>query len=252
MASTAGEIEKKISKQACDVLDELRRAGQLCDAVITVDDDAHFTVHRAIMSACSPYFRALFTNEINDTEKRQVHIPGVASDMMALIIDYAYTRDVNVNPANVERLLPAADQFHVLGLVKACTHFLSQQLDYENCIGIRKFAHDFFCDSLEKKSTAFIMENFMEVSTKSNEFLNLSQEELVSILEKDELNAKTEEAVFDSVIRWISHDPPKRKAHILPLLKTIRLGLLGIQYFVETAKVSNLEVSHLFNYFAYH
>jgi len=57
--------------EACNVLSDLRKNGQLCDAVIRVGD-GHFTVHRAIMSACSPYFRALFTNGIHETDKREV------------------------------------------------------------------------------------------------------------------------------------------------------------------------------------
>jgi len=57
--------------EACNVLNDLRKSGQLCDAVLRVED-GHFTVHRAIMSACSPYFRALFTNGIHETDKREV------------------------------------------------------------------------------------------------------------------------------------------------------------------------------------
>ena len=53
------------------MLNDLRKSGQLCDAVLRVED-GHFTVHRAIMSACSPYFRALFTNGIHETDKREV------------------------------------------------------------------------------------------------------------------------------------------------------------------------------------
>jgi len=57
--------------KACNVLNDLRKNGQLCDAVIRVED-GHFRVHRAIMSACSPYFRALFTNGMHETDKREV------------------------------------------------------------------------------------------------------------------------------------------------------------------------------------
>jgi len=61
--------------EACNVLNDLRKNGLLCDAVIRVED-GHFTVHRAIMSACSPYFRALFTNGIHETDKREVRLRG--------------------------------------------------------------------------------------------------------------------------------------------------------------------------------
>jgi len=60
------------------VLNDLRKNGQLCDAVIRVED-GHFTVHRAIMSACSPYFRALFTNGMHETDKREVTVTTVVN-----------------------------------------------------------------------------------------------------------------------------------------------------------------------------
>jgi len=80
----------------------------------------------------------------------QVFIPGVTSDMMGLIVDYAYTRDADVSADNIERLLPAADQFHVLGLLKRCCDFLAAWIDVDNCIGIRNFARAYFCGSLER------------------------------------------------------------------------------------------------------
>jgi hypothetical protein len=46
---------------------DLRKKGQLCDAVIKVDG-REFPIHRAIMSGCSPYFRGLFTDSLNHTE----------------------------------------------------------------------------------------------------------------------------------------------------------------------------------------
>ena len=65
------DTERKISVQAVNVLNELRRSGQLCDAVIKVEGRS-FPVHRAILSACSPYFRALFTNGMTETGQREV------------------------------------------------------------------------------------------------------------------------------------------------------------------------------------
>ncbi len=147
--SAISDTERKISSEACNVLNELRRTGTLCDAILRVED-GQFPVHRAIMSACSPYFRALFTNGMHETDQREVFIPGVTADMMSLLIEYAYTRDAHVTAENVERLLPAADQFHVLGLLKACCNFLHKNIDHENCLGIRNFAKNFFCTGLAR------------------------------------------------------------------------------------------------------
>ena len=68
------------------------------------------------------------------------------------------TCDHKVTAANVERLLPTADHFHVLGLVKQCCDFLNKHLDCDNCIGIRNFAHAYNCAQLESNANKFILE----------------------------------------------------------------------------------------------
>lgn len=76
-----------------------------------------------------------------------------------------------------------------------------------------------------------------QIAKKSNELLQFSAEELVALTSSDELNVKNEEIVFEAIMRWIEHDPERRKQHIVNLLKSIRLGLLSTQYFVEKVKV---------------
>lgn len=49
-------LNATMSDHALNTLNELRRNNLLCDAVVSVSD-ASFNVHRAIMSACSSYFR---------------------------------------------------------------------------------------------------------------------------------------------------------------------------------------------------
>ncbi|XP_045168944.2 kelch-like protein 10 [Mercenaria mercenaria] len=233
--SSSASVENKYSAHSCNILNELRKSGQLTDAVIKVESQV-FPIHRAILSACSPYFRALFTNEMFATNRREVVIPGVSADVMKTIIDYSYTRQVDVTAENVELLLPAADQFHVNGIVKACCDFLASQMVAENCIGIYKFAKAYFCHNLERISFRYLMHNYCKVCTQSNEFLQLNAEELAEMLSRDELNVKNEELVFDSVLRWIDYDPERRRNCMAKLLRSIRLGLLSTQYFVEKVK----------------
>ncbi|XP_062572493.1 kelch-like protein 10 [Saccostrea cucullata] len=189
------------------------------------------------MSACSPYFRTLFTSEFFQKNTKEVVITGVSADIMSLIIDYAYTRSSAVTSDNIERLLPAADQFHVLGLVSYCCDFLMSQLTAENCIGIIRFAKNYFCPNLENAAYRFLMIYITDVVANSNEFLQLDIEEMCHILSSDSLNVRTEKIVFDAVIRWIDYDPETRKVYIARLLKTMRLGRLTTRYFVEKVKV---------------
>lgn len=47
------------------IWNELRHKRQLCDGTVKCNDNMEFKVHRAILSAISPYFKALFTNSLN-------------------------------------------------------------------------------------------------------------------------------------------------------------------------------------------
>ena len=46
-----------------------------------------------------------------------------------------------ITAENVHELLPAADQFNIEGIVFKCCKFLEENLEPENCIGVRNMSH---------------------------------------------------------------------------------------------------------------
>lgn len=74
------------------------------------------------------------------------------------------------------------------------------------------------------------------MSQRSEEILQLPIEELIPLVGADELNVKSEQTVWELVLRWINHDPESRKDCIVDLMKNIRLGLLDTQFFLENIK----------------
>ncbi|XP_023933605.1 kelch-like protein 10, partial [Lingula anatina] len=227
----------------CDVFNDLRESGALCDVTIKCDG-RDFHVHRIIMSGCSPYFRALFSNDLSESFESEIIIPNVSAADMELIIQYAYSRQVHITEDNVEHLLPVADQFHILGLVKACSKFLLHHLSIENCLGIWQFAKAYFCTYLEHMTLKFILRNFGEISAVSNEILMLAPDELLSLLNSDDLNVRDERFAYEAAIRWISIKPDERKEYIVDILKSLRLGLIGTEYFMRHVKSNEFAVGN--------
>ncbi|XP_070152244.1 kelch-like protein 10 [Polyergus mexicanus] len=217
------------------VWSELRANQQLCDGVIRCPRDQVFPVHRAILSAVSPYFKALFTNSLRGgrTETSEIVISSVPGEIFSLILDYAYTGICDINADNVEQLLPIADQFEVLGIVQLCCQFLLQELRPENCLGIFKFARHYFCRDLEKQGRKYIRHHFKQILQESAEFKDLHYDELEAILRDDELNVKNEEIVFDAVKTWVETSVEKRRVYLPRLLKCIRYGLMSHKYFIN-------------------
>ncbi|CAA9994617.1 unnamed protein product, partial [Nesidiocoris tenuis] len=229
-------IEPCLSQSSMQTLSELREMNKLCDAVIRLEDGSEFPVHRAILSACSPYFRALFTTSLHLKDQTDVTIPGLQTPEVNALLKYAYLRKIDVNFDNVSRLLATADYLAMTGVIELCCSFLKTELSSKNCIGILKYARDHFHKELEKYTFRYIMRNFVHIAQQSDEILDLTVDEIVGIIGCEELNVKNEEAVWEFVLRWINVDPQSRKVHIVSLVSQIRLGLMDTRYFLENVK----------------
>ncbi|XP_021927990.1 kelch-like protein 10 [Zootermopsis nevadensis] len=211
-------------------LNEMREKNLLCDSVLRLEDGGVFRVHRVILSMHSEYFRTLFTTTLHTSEETDILLHAVSSDMMNQILDFVYLREVDIHSDNARQLLVEADYLCIPGVTKLCCDFLKNAMDADNCIGILVFARFYFFADLETHAHRFVLHNFMQVSLKSKELLELPVEELQAIIESEELNVKDETFVWECILRWINHDPDNRKGHIAGLLKGVRLGLLGAKF----------------------
>ena len=182
--------------QVWDVFNALRLQGKLCDVVLEVGD-RKFEAHRAILAANSPYFRAMFTNGMQETQQREVKLRGIDPTMMSLIIEYIYTRTVRVDMENVMTLLSVADCFSVNGLTDACVEYMKSALGYENCFTILRFSKAYYRQDLTIAAKKFINTNFKRIICSTNkEFLECCLEDLIDTLSDDFLNVSEEQEVF--------------------------------------------------------
>ena len=68
--------------------------------------------------------------------------------------------------------------------VQLCEEFLLEHIATDNAIGIFKLAKYLHCRSLEKQALNFLLKNFLTLSTGSNEFLQLTPDELGQVKER--------------------------------------------------------------------
>lgn len=223
------------------VWSELRNNMQLCDGVVVCEDGHSFKIHRAILSAVSPFFKALFLNTINrgQPEVTEVNVQ-VPSEIFSMILDYAYSGHCDITNDNVQPLLIYGDQLDVLGIVTLCCQYIIEHLYPSNCLEVLLLARKYFCRDLEDRGQRFVRHHFKEVMQTNPDFYKLSENELYDILSDDELNSKSEELVFDAVKRWVEHDSETRRKSLPRLLKCVRIGLLSCSYFAGTVLTWNL------------
>ncbi|OBS76361.1 hypothetical protein A6R68_17184 [Neotoma lepida] len=102
-------ISDKHPRQTLEVINLLRKHRELCDVVLVVGAKKIYA-HRVILSACSPYFRAMFTGELAESRQTEVVIRDIDERAMELLIDFAYTSQITVEEGNVPFFLPKSEQ----------------------------------------------------------------------------------------------------------------------------------------------
>lgn len=246
MASEIGEMEedrKLISIQnfefdAFSQLFQLKENEKLCDIILKVGDDS-VKAHRVVLAAASPYFHAMFTGDMLESRQDEVALYGVEFKALELLINYCYSGKIEITTKNAQSLLVTASLLQLIQVKDACVEFFQERLHPNNCLGILNFAEAFSCQSLSQAADAYTVQNFKHV-VNSEEFCTLSYENMSKLLTREDLNIRSEEQVFEAVMKWIKKDEEDRKVFLPNLLKNVRLALLSPQYLCD--KVCNDEL----------
>lgn len=97
-------------------INKLRKERKLCDVTLKVEGK-EFCAHRVVLSACSDYFSAMFTGDLEESHQPVVELQGLDPDTMEFLLDFVYTESIQVSVENVQALLPAACLLQLEGIV---------------------------------------------------------------------------------------------------------------------------------------
>lgn len=210
-------------------LNRIRKENTFTDVRIRVEEQ-EFPVHKCVLSSFSPYFKAMFTAGLAESDMEVVTLQGVEPEMIERLIEYAYTGEITINKHNVQSLLSAANLLEVLHVRDACCQFLDRNMDETNCLGIHCFAEVHACTELMNRAKLFVLKHFQEI-VEGEEFLSISEAKLVEIISSDELQVEKEETVFYSSIKWLQAQERVPKC-FHNVLQHVRLPLLT-PYFIH-------------------
>ncbi|XP_004524320.1 kelch-like ECH-associated protein 1 [Ceratitis capitata] len=219
------------AKEVLKMMFMMRSHNMLTDVVLEVKQEL-FPAHKVVLSAASPYFKAMFTGGLKESEMSRVQLQGVCPTAMGRIIYFMYTGHIRVTEVTVCQLLPAATMFQVPTVINACCAFLERQLDPTNAIGIASFAEQHGCSDLQKKANHFIERNFTQVC-QEEEFLQLSAFQLISLIRRDELNVQEEREVYNAVLKWVKYDEEDRYPRMEHILYAVRCQFLTPNFLKE-------------------
>ncbi|XP_028578182.2 kelch-like protein 29 isoform X1 [Podarcis muralis] len=250
-------------KEMLKELNQQRRAKEFTDLKIIVEGK-EFEVHQNVLASCSLYFKDLIKrynptlvfcsytlsqrlgtepfpltthsmsprDSSRSSEKLELELSNLTADVLELLLEFVYTGSLVIDSANAKTLLEAASKFQFHTFCKVCVSFLEKQLTASNCLGILAMAEAMQCSELYNMAKAYALQIFPEVANQE-EILNISKDDFISYMSNDSLNTKTEELVYETVIKWIKKDAAVRAQYAPELLAVVRLPFIHPSYLLN-------------------
>ncbi|XP_022089771.1 kelch-like protein 24 [Acanthaster planci] len=229
---------------------ELRHGNDLIDVVLTVGEK-EIPCHRVVLAASSPYFKAMFTRNVEERGQRKVTLQDVNPNMLQMIVDYIYTSQVRITTENVQELLSTSNFFLIKCLVYACSNFLIRQLDVDNCIEMHSFAESQGCEELSRAACGYVVREFPQVC-KTEAFLNASPQLLSQYAAHENLNVRSEAELLRALLEWLTHGEKReaKQRSFLSVVRHVRLPFVGQECLEELSKMPlcHFLVSNSVNY----
>jgi kelch-like protein 10 len=231
----------KLEDAYCDFRDH----GEFFDGAFMSSDGVKFEVHKSFIVLKNAVLGRMFTYTTGDN----IVTLDITSDHLRTILDHFYSKRSDeelINENNVVEIFKIAAEYGMASLMAACRKLFVQNLDVQNCLGIWRFAGTYGCPILLDDAYRFFKRSFAEVYQTSEEFLELTKEELEEILEDDRMSTPREQDLLDALGRWVLHDPALRAEDGVALLDKIRFGIMmNSKCFYPTRKQMKKEYTNL-------
>ncbi|KAJ8982131.1 hypothetical protein NQ317_002858 [Molorchus minor] len=184
-------------------LNTLRKKEQLLDITLVVEGNI-FKAHRAVLAACSDYFRAMFTDNMLEAKQSEICLNGITARGFQQVLEYAYTSRIFLSLDNVQDILQTASHIQVIPVVRACSNYLEAQIDVDNCVDMVTIAETYSLNQLQNTVYRFMSGHLTEFSN-SPEFYRLTPQQLETLLAYDYPVDCSEADVLMIVLAWFLH-----------------------------------------------
>lgn len=191
-----------------------------------------FPCHKNVLAISSPYFMAMFTNDMAEKNQEKITLRSIDSQTAQLVLDYIYTGTVVLSKETVQELLSAANIFQLVSLKNGCASFMMHHVHISNCIGVYFFALAHGCISLANVAKDLINQQFSTLYHES-EFLSLPADKVVEIISDDNLCIIQEETVYEACMAWLKHNLTDRISSLDIILNHVRFANIDSYYFCD-------------------
>ncbi|XP_059175110.1 kelch repeat and BTB domain-containing protein 12-like isoform X2 [Physella acuta] len=193
---------------------------ELCDFTVQIGD-VSFRCHRVILGASSPFFLGLLRSGMKEANEGRVVLQDISVSTFQLILKTLYTGEDVLSLGNFIEIWHAVHMLQIGIIEEVCETFAKQNINVENFKEISRSAKKLNSKSAWSSLRNYILKNFDAVYT-AKLYLELSFEELNSIVNNPELTVSSEYVVLQAVLNWAEYKPVVQDADNISSKKMIK------------------------------
>ena len=170
-------------------MQEARQSNLFTDVTLIVADGKEFKAHKVVLASQSEFFKTRFASRWSGSSGDKVEMTDVPASIMEGILSYMYTGIVTNIQQIAYQLLPAAEEYALVGLRGMCEQTLAKSLTIKTVADVLIHADAHHTSDLKKACMDFILSNIVSVKQsegwgKLKEHRDLWVDLLESIAEK--------------------------------------------------------------------
>ncbi len=227
------EFHKDVYSTLIKGLLHQKESGELCDVTLRINGCKYFA-HKAVLSACSPYFRSMFTSQMRETSCSEVDLTqSVQTDSSSAfqqILDFMYSGDIEITVDNAEDILRISDFLLVDDIKEYCRQFYLQHgnLNLSNCVCLSFLAENHCLPEVARVARNMLKSRFHDHLVFSDALVDVPEGCLFSLLhDRDVTKFASSDSVAQLVLRWVNFSRRERQGALLPLLSSVQLEHLS-------------------------
>ena len=210
----------------------LWKANQLCDTTIKMSaDGSSFAAHRVVLASGSTYFEGLFNSERSDANAPA--LAEVPASVFEPLLQFLYEGRCSCDQSILTPLLRTANYLGVKPLELSIGTALQARLLPSNAFALWTLAEDSMLPLLEEAAKSLALSKFEEVKESLAE--EASWDQVHALVSSDQLAARSEEAVFEAVVRFAEAQRPEEE-RLLALMRHVRFPLMRREFVEQTVR----------------
>ena len=214
---------------------------ELSDVVLKLGSKSYHA-HKFVLLLMSDVFRTMCSKRWDGTHINEIELNECEQcvPVFPLFLHFLYHGQVCVKTTTALPLLMLADKYNVQPLKQCCESYINKQVDGGNVVGaIRWLPYLQLCghQDLEKSCIEVIIIE-MEYIINCNDFLLLSFELLLHLLERNDLVVSCEYVLYMAVVKWIEakEELDVVENYITSLIPLIRFSMMFPEHLIQIEK----------------